>query len=533
MSDVSVVSEGSDRPNFLIICVDQQPASHLGFAGDHTVQTPHLDKLAHQSVVFNRAYVANPICMPNRATLITGLMPSAHGTRVNGLPLDPTIATMPSTLAEHGYSTGAVGKLHHQNIGSDRGSDWSRHSELQPRAAIKESRRLALDRGWDDFENAGRHRAEWVNFPDNYYGYQRVDLIAGHSDYASGHYYEWALQRGVRLEDLQGRCRSPRTFHGWDQVYETAVPEELCPTSYVVERSITRLREFASRPEPFLLFASFPDPHHPFTPPSRFWNMYRPDDVPLPVTFSDSHPRSAPHFQRAIAQRGTPPSDGHAVWAPTAEQFRAAAAAAYGLISFVDEGIGAILAELERLGLGDSTVVIFTSDHGDMFGDHGLLLKTFSHYDGCVRVPLLVRAPGREPRSSAALVGTLDLAQTVLDLAGLNPAYGMQGRSLRGLIDGETQSIRDALLIEEDSVAPPSGLKSPPQMRTVITDEARLTIYGGCGIDELYDFTTDPDEMDNLARQQSGAPLADQLRGAMVSLMAEVAPRLRIPTGDG
>ena len=115
-------------------------------------------------------------------------------------------------------------------------------------------------------------------------------------------------------------------------------------------------------------------------------------------------------------------------WTPTADQYRHAAAAEYGMISLIDDGVGRILAALEQNGVMDETIIIFTSDHGDVFGNHGVMLKHAMHYEGCTRVPLVISRPGQAPARTHSLAGSLDLAQTILDLADLPAYYGMRGR---------------------------------------------------------------------------------------------------------
>ncbi|WP_415855930.1 sulfatase, partial [Sinomonas sp. G460-2] len=528
-SDVAAASRRQPprRPNVLVIVADQLRADHLGFGGNTVVHTPHLDALAARGVVFGNATAANPTCMPNRASLATGRWPSAHGTRCNGIPLDPDSRTLMRSLAQCGYRTIGVGKLHHQNMG------WDFEPEQQ--AEIHATARLLLDpdaqdarprgggTGWDRWEDRTAHEERFIPLPPDYYGYQHVDLVVGHGDHPGGHYLHWARERGLDPDAVGGREHSDAAYSGWDQVYRTAVPAQLHPSAYIAEKAIEHLKDAAGQDAPFFLFVSFPDPHHPFSPPKGYDALYRPEDIPLPLGFDQDHTRSPQHIRHMMARRGQPGSDPTMTWAATAEQYRHAAAAQYGLITLMDEQIGRILAELEAQGLAEDTIVVFTGDHGDLFGDHGLMLKHFSHYRAVTNVPLVVAVPGTAPRRTEALVSSPDLVPTLMELTGAAPFRGIQGRSFLPVLGGTTESHRTALLVEEDQPFGLPGLPGPVRMRTVITAEGRLTRYFGAREAELYDHTSDPGELDNLAGRPDHRALERRLTEALLVEMASLA----------
>lgn len=187
----------TQRPNFLFIVTDQHRADHTGFGGNEVVQTPNLDALAARSVRFDRAYVANPICMPNRSTIMTGRLPSVHGTRQNGIPLDWQVNTFVRELGSAGYRTALVGKGHLQNMGHGVGME---HFFPVPGDAVASP----YPKDWDSLELDERHRRERVDFPEDFYGFGHVDLTVEHGDRCSGHYYQWLLEQGVDPEKLQG-----------------------------------------------------------------------------------------------------------------------------------------------------------------------------------------------------------------------------------------------------------------------------------------------------------------------------------------
>ncbi len=498
----------SRRPNFLIFITDQHRPDHTGFGGNTVVRTPHLDALAARSVRFDRAIVANPICMPNRASLVTGRLPSLHGTRYNGISLDWSANTFMRVLRQRDYHTAYFGKSHLQNMAENKHV----RDAIFKDAPAEDARLSPYPEGWDDWENAQRHREERVEVPPDFYGLDEVAFTSMHSDVCSGHYYQWLLEQGVDPTELQGRSNALPFESTTPQIWRTALPEELYPTRYVTSRTLEYLSRRKSEPEvPFVAFCSYPDPHHPFTPPGRYFDMYDPKEIPLPASFDDPHRDSLKHYQARLAHRGKQVAF-MAPFSPTEEQYRQMAAAEYGMISMIDDGIGEVLAALDASGLAHDTVIIFTSDHGDMFGDHGMMLKASMHYEACLRVPLLISSPGREPGVCGSLVSTLDLAQTVLGLADCPEYEGMQGNSLVSLLDRPEGSLRDHVLVEEDEMFDLALLGQPLRMRTLVTEQARLTLYRGTDEGELYDLQSDPGELNNLfARRESRALRAHML----------------------
>ncbi|WP_159702096.1 sulfatase [Arthrobacter sp. 18067] len=522
------------RPNVLFFIADQLRADHLGFAGNNTVKTPNLDALAARSVVFDNATVANPTCMPNRASLMTGRWPSTHGTRCNGITLDPHARTVPGSLAAGGYRTVGVGKLHHQNMGWEfepHQADEIRATDpllLAPEAG--DARHQGYAPGWDQWENRDAHDERFIGLPADYYGYQHVDLVIGHGDRPGGHYVHWARERGVDPGTLGGAENSSKPYVGWEQVYETAIPAEAHPTSYVSEKAIEHLKDAAGRDQPFFMFVSFPDPHHPFSPPAGYSELYDPGALPLPPGFEQDHSASPPHVRAMIEHRGEPNPDPTMTWAATEEQYRYAAAAQYGLITMMDEHIGRILGELDRQGLAEDTIVVFTSDHGDLFGDHGLMLKHFVHYRAVTNVPLILHVPGASPFRTDALVSSADLAPTLLELTGSEGYRGIQGRSLVPVLQGIARHHRDAVLVEEEQPFGLDGLPGPVRMRTLITAEGRLTRYFGTETYELYDHSSDPGELHNRAGDPAFTELEDRLTRAMLEEMAALSDQGTAPT---
>ncbi|WP_024796905.1 sulfatase family protein [Tomitella biformata] len=480
------------QPNVVLIMADQLRADHLGFGGNTVVRTPNLDSIAERGARFDRAYVANPVCMPNRSSLLTSRVPSAHGTRYNGIALDPDANTFVRALRDEGYRTMLVGKAHFQNIGHQPEFAAKMTADQPPKPG--EDRRR--EDGWDKWEDIERHRAGWVEMPADYYGFSHTELAIDHSDYCGGHYEHWLWEQGFDL-GRRGLEHARDTATDWGQIYQPDMPAEVYPTAWVGARSAALITEAAQAGEPFFLQCSFPDPHHPFTPPGDYYSMYDPADIELPATFHDPHETSMPRMRALLRRRGEQVGGEMAPFSPSEEQYREAAAKEYGAISFIDDAVGKVLAALADNDLMENTIVIITSDHGDMFGDHGMMLKLGMHYEGCVRVPLVIAGPGIEASASESFASSLDVGPTVLDLAGVEGYRGMQGASLRGVLADPGATVRQAVYIEEDQMFDACRAGRPLQIRTAITDRGRISVFHGLADGELYDHVADPLELEN------------------------------------
>jgi arylsulfatase A-like enzyme len=532
----------TQRPNFLFIITDQQRADHLGCYGNPLVQTPNIDGLAKSGTRFDRFYVATPICMPNRATLMTGRMPSLHGSRHNGIPLSLTATTFVDILRAAGYDTGLIGKCHLQSI-----------SDAIPKIGMPDPDpdRLPLPEHLSEADKTwplhGRYDQElpstWRDEPDfeptlPYYGFDHVELTIGHGDKTVGHYERWLKARHPDPASLRGaQNQLPGNDYIAPQAWRTRIPEELYSTSYVAERMIAFLeRHAAGGRKPFFLQCSFPDPHHPFTPPGKYWNMYEPKSITLPASFNPGERRIPSHLKKLYGDReaGKSNKDGVRVFAITEGEAREAIALTYGMITMIDDAIGRVLSQLKTLGLDSNTVVVFTTDHGDFMGDHQLLLKGSLHYCGLIRVPFIWSdfASERKDLANSALCGTLDLARTILERAGLTGHNGMQGKSLLPAVEGES-TVHDSLVIEEHQRRGYMGFENNFRARSLITEDFRLTFYEGAEWGELYDFSNDPHELNNLWDDPKSKHLRAELFEKLARKMMELADTSPVATHHG
>jgi arylsulfatase A-like enzyme len=529
------------RPNILLFITDQHRADYLGCAGHPVLKTPHIDSIAARGTFFERFYVATPVCMPNRATLMTGRMPSVHGVRSNGSPLSLRSNTFVDALRAAGYATALVGKSHLQNFGAFPAilkRPPARPGDQVLDASFAEAEKPIAGDGPYDQEHPKRWEAGHdfaMQLP--FYGFEHVDLCTGHGDQVGGHYYVWLQsQRGDAgaLRDHQNQL--PHDYV-CPQAFRTPIPEELYPTAYIADKSCEWLAGYAKgdRSNPFFLMTSFPDPHHPFTPPGRYWSMYDPRDMGLPPSFHSGKRTPARGVAWALAQRESGKADtaGQSAFAVNEREAREAMALSCGMITMIDDAVGRVLGRLAALGLADDTIVIFTTDHGDFLGDHRLLLKGPAHYQGLTRVPFIWTEPGAPaPRRTDALAGTLDIASTILDRAKVQPYNGIQGVSLLpALADPRTTIARDSLVIEDDQQHAMLGLPSGSRLRTLVTRRWRMTIVHGDPYGELYDLQSDPHEMDNLFEDGAHRGVRAELMEKLAYRQMELADRSPLPMG--
>lgn len=500
----------ADRPNVLFIITDQQRADHVGFAGNDIVRTPHIDSIAARGMVFDNAWVANPVCMPNRSSIMTGRMPTAHGVIFNDRSLDWRANTFVRSFRSAGYRTGLLGKAHLQH-GMSRGDAHTieRPVSSDPHPA-----------GWDTVEDFERYVAGDLPDLDDFYGFDTVELTLDHGGRVTGHHLWWAIERGASMDELvvEYDATSParRRSDRWWQIYEPPYDPEIHSTSFVTDRAVSFIDGAVAENKPWLAWVSFPDPHHPFTPPGEYFDRHRPADMPVPSTIDDPIETGFPHL-RMLQQLA--PQDQMRWVAPCGSRDRAlvqeCTAATFGMIEMIDDGVGRILETVERHGQTDDTIVVFTSDHGDMMGDHGLLLKAFNPFRQVLQPPMVIADPRKEAGRTSSLIASHDLAPTLLDLADLDDYYGIQGCSQTAVLDDPTESARDHVLVEDDfpdHVA--ARFRLPPKIRTVVRPDGVKYSRDAAGHEMLYDLAADPTEMTELAQVDNSR------RTEMVELLA-------------
>lgn len=434
----------TERPNILLIVSDQHRGDALGYAGHPIVQTPYLDHVAASGSHFTNAYSACPVCVPARRTLMTGATPAHHGVTMN-YDTRLDLPTMPGELARAGYQTHLCGKLH-----------------LYPIRALH-----------------GFMSADWADSPAQWVlgryrnDYQRFLAAQGHFGPDQGY-----------AHGMSGNGYIARPWH---------MEERLHFTNWVTESALGFL-DRRDPTMPFFLKVSYFAPHQPCTPPAYYFDKYMQMEIPEPEVGDWARVHDAP-------VRGMDVN----AWRISLDRdpYRRMCAGYYGSIEHIDHQIGRLFRHMPA-----NTVVIYTSDHGEMLGQHQMMRKRVP-YEGSAKVPFLVKLPKRagiaQGRAVSAPVELMDIMPTVLDLAGVDCPETVDGRSVLPLIRGDATEWRDHIHGECAAIG---SLKSGMQY---VTDGRRKYIYyPGRDEEQFFDLEADPREMHNL--------IDDPARGGEVSL---------------
>lgn len=509
------------RPSFLFLITDQQRADWLSCYGHPILRTPNIDSIAARGIRFDNFHTASPVCMPNRASLLTGRYPSLHGLRYNGCVLPESANTFVDLLAGAGYDTAAIGKSHLQPFSDSPPIGRT----VDKNGSITEAWKAGSISAYE--EEPARYQSDTryqVRSP--YYGYRHVDMVTHHGDRCGGHYHQWFRETVPNWRDLHDPKNQLPHNYSCPQAYRTPIPEDLYPTAYVRDRAIDYISSRAGNDEPFFAFVSFPDPHHPFNPPGKYWDMYNPDDFSVSLPFQ-AHRNPTPPM-RWLHDNWT--QGGEQTTPQTAmmlgeQQLKEAMALTAGMMAFIDDAVGDILAALGKAGLMDNTVICYNSDHGDYLGDFNMILKGALPFRGITRVPFIWSDPdGRAGVSSDALCSTVDLAATILERAGLSPFNGNQGRSFLPVVHG-SKGERNETLIEYNDGGKRLGFERPARVRSLIAGDWRYTIYRDQSWGELYDLANDPAETHNLwdspDHRDDRAHLSERLNQHLIAQMDE------------
>jgi len=478
------------RKNILLLTSDQQHWNTLGFRNPE-VSTPNLDRLAAQGTTYNRAYCPNPTCTPTRSSLITGQYPSQHGAWSLGTKLSEDQRTVGEEFTAAGYRTALIGKAH-----------------FQPLASTEE---YVSYESYPILQNL----EFWRKFNGPFYGFQHIELTRNHTNegHAGQHYGVWLEENGC--DNWRDYYMKPAGSMNPSERHKWRIPERFHYDAWIAERTNALLEEYADNDEPFFLWSSFFDPHPPYLVPEPWDTMYDPDKLTLPTVTEGEHDANPPHF--GLTQQPDPDFSafretgkgmiGMHSHVHDEQELRKDVAVYYGMISLMDKYIGKILDQLDRLGLADDTVVVFTSDHGHAFGHHGLIAKGPFHYEDLIRVPMIVRLPEQKVRGrvSDALQSLVDCAPTFLGLAELPIPRTMTGIDQSAVWQGEAERIRDHILCENRHEPTLIHLK------TYVDDRYKLTVYYNREYGELFDLQEDPGELRNLWNDPRAAELKSKL----------------------
>lgn len=466
-------TSGARMPNVLWICADQQRYDTIQGLNNEHIRTPNLRKLMDASVTFTHAFCQNPVCSPSRASFLTSRYPHTTGLRANGQRIRECERLVTRTLADHGYTCGLSGKLHLSPCAGGRNED-------------------RIDDAYSVF----------------WWSHDLTDQWPG-----KNMWHVWLKDKGVKWPS------APLNTEAWG----VPIDPKYTQTAWCSDMAIQFIRQ-QRQFNPWLMSVNIFQPHHPFWPTQDYLSRYEPDKVPSPA-YREGELDNKPVFQRV---------DHHAAYGGTGISFaktddlthRKITAAYYAMIEQIDTEVGRMMNVLDETGQADNTIVIYMSDHGEMLGDHGIYLKGPYFYDCAIRVPLMIRWPGKYKAGlrADALVELLDVAPTLLEAAGVPIPSGMQGRSLTPVLTGRTREHRDSIYCEHfDS----SFLYDPPPMASCIrTGQYKLSYYHNLNVGELYDLQKDPGEVENLWTSRNVKDVRAEMTEKLLDRMIETVDPL-------
>ncbi|HOP11547.1 MAG TPA: sulfatase-like hydrolase/transferase [Oscillospiraceae bacterium] len=435
------------KPNFLFLFSDQHNPAYLGCQGHPLISTPNLDKLAAEGVLFDQTYCQNPLCVPSRASMMTGLYSKNIGLYENRHIIPHQSQTIARVLTEHGYKTCAIGKTH-VNGEQYQGFSQRPYGDLWGQA----------------------HQPDPARTPEK--GETGLGDIVAESG-------------------------------------PSGIPPALTQTEICVSEAARWLQLYKGTDcqNPFFLYVGFDKPHFPINPPRKYYDRYR-DRVSLPKQTCDYVREKATPFVREAAEV-------NGVWEHYGkdEELHLQTLAAYcGCVEWVDDAVGRIVEVLDYLGLGEDTIVIYASDHGEMAYQKGFWQKTV-FFEQSAKVPLIFRAPQRftGARKSEFLTGLVDLMPTICSFAGIKIPESCDGIDLSGyLSDGQTPEREE---IFSESVV----IDRPEHAGCMLRTGKWKYCYYLDGEQELYDLEKDPDENENLSRSKAHEDLLTEFREKVIA----------------
>ena len=469
----------ASRPNVVLFISDRQHWDTIHAGGTEGIATPHLDHLAGDGVLFRRAYATSPICTPARLALLSGLYPHTHEMVANHqsrpgadlLRYPDGLANLADYLRPLGYTSAYSGKWH---LGSG-----------------------AARPGFDHLLGTGSDYD--VDTPD------QNDIL------------RLASRLGITLGGKQnGADVDPARFDRATNVGPSLLPLAHHPSHLFMDRAVAWVRQQAANPDPFLLVYSCREPHPPFGAPEPFHSLYRPEDMPLSPTRRDpagaawTLKRDDPNLQQQASQL-------------TDAQLQQVRAGYWAAVSYVDHLVGRLMTTLLDTDQWENTIMVFTSDHGEMLGHHGLFGQYAVLYDDVIRIPLIVRPPGGLGRASSCdqLISHTDLLPSLVGWCGGSRPEAVQGANASDLMLGGTTPIHTGIAAEYHSA---NWTEPMTPMRAWITERWKYTATLD-GTDELYDLEADPQEMANLIADPASSLALDRMRGELQAWQQQTTDR--------
>lgn len=480
------------RPNILVITTDQQRWDALSLWGTPGYRTPNIDRLAQVGACFDRSYCPSPVCTPARVSMITGQYSTRHGAYTIGVSPAPALEgpTLGTLFTAAGYHTGLIGKTHFV----------ARQIEDQHVAGVAPGAPCP----GSDF---------WHTFNGPYCGFQHVRHHRHHN--AAGrpnaHYRVWLEDRGADMEHIDalhgdGSLR-PRVG-AWD-----GMDPELTQNNWIARETVACIDTARRAEKPWLVMAHFQDPHYPYVCPEPYYSDVAMEGVDTGGGDGEDMGDKPPFYRRFLDGKYWTDSEDMHFWDGICipdtklhdkQRDPVSAVRAYiGMMNMVDHYVGTILRWLEDTGQFENTLILFTSDHGDMLGRHGMWGKGVPAYDDNQRVPGIMHWAAAQPGPRGHVrshFNHVDILPTACDAAGLDPPPGVQGISALPVLRGEAECVRDWALV--DHVA--SRNQSHPELDTVdlhqttfVWEEWKLVVYAHAEYGELYDLRSDPHQRIN------------------------------------
>src|ERR1700761_4403746 len=504
----------------LFITTDQMRFDAIGVNGQKIARTPTIDALAKSGINYTRCHAQNVVCMPARATMITGQYVSTHGVWMNGVPLPPDAPSVARLLKEKkNYRTALIGKAHFEPF-------------IDLQLQFEENRMGAMGtfgphRGFDHMELAAHGSRGPLHYPRW--------LAKEHPDAADGFY---PLLKGALVQNSDGGGDTNAI-----QVKFNPCPRGIYHTDWVADRTIAYL-DSLSADEDWFVWMSFPDPHHPWDPPQSEIHRHNWRDLDVPAGYPGSREKiekilsgKPRHWREWWAGERVTCYEAPPDFVPanlTTDQLREIDALTHVKNELIDEAVARVMAHIGKRGWDGDTDVVFTTDHGEFQGDFGLLFKGPHHVTSLMHLPMIWRpAPNAKiaPQSIDAPVGQIDFAPTFCRIAGLEPGEWMEGESLP--LDASEAADREAVFTEWDSEFQDVSIS----LRTLYRDGYIVTAYGKSSIydgteGELYDLGNDPMQWRNLWDEPVAAALKRDLLADLRDRTPEQAAPHRPPVSS-
>lgn len=445
-------SKGAQKPNLLFIYTDEQAVSTMPCYGNSLISTPNMNRISDKSFIFNQAYCSQPVCTPSRSTILTGLYPHSTGCEFNNYHLPFGVKCFPELADFSGYKTGHFGKWH---LGDET---FAQHG----------------------FE-------KWISTEDVYIQYSRT----GRDRNCHTSYYNWLTEQGVEIP-VYVNIEYLREYISME------LPEKHSSPFFLAQEATRFIKE--NRDNPFILYVNFQEPHMPFHSPRD--NQYDPKDIPLPENFN------APVSRRThLSRRASMEQNGHGgLPLKTEDNWKRLIANYWGLTSLVDTYVGKILDVLAENGLDENTIIVFTTDHGDMMGSHRLLAKSVQ-FQEAIQVPLLLHVPGLKPETVNHPVSQVDIVPTLLDLMGKEVPASLHGKSLKPYLENVHDFPREDVFVEW------TIKRGHDIVRTVVSPDGWKYNCSMTGDSELYNLKADPGETRNLINDPGMKGMIETLYG--------------------